>query len=287
MVAALSVVLNAAQATGQTGRPDLVVNVQSFPGVQRVVVATDNGRPVTSDLDLWIVVRCSDHRSTLKSVSRNLRIAAGTNFGVAELPVIMPSNQWYRLNLHAETDNNGIFNAGDIMQTQITQSNNWSLIDYQLFVSSNVSSIPDQSYLCTLQGQTPNPNSGLGVADPGKLPAFKQLLPFYEAQGEISPGSVTSNISFLQNANNRLKSIHPGDFFDYWTSLSLFRVIYISYSDLLLLQKKRTKIEALKKWTMAGGQLVVFDCGRDFRRRNDIHAQLTDRTGVVERSTLR
>ncbi len=263
--------LVAPTATAQTPLPSMTVKIQSFPGVDRVVISTTSGKPVASDVVLQVVAQVATYQSLDAIVSKELIIAAGTSTSFAEISLPMRQDSWLSAQVHVEQDDNGTFNSRDLMRTDSSYVA-WRshAIAPQLFVSSNLTSIPTRTLVGANSLQTIHVGQNLGVADPASLPSFKELATFYETLRLFNPGSVTSNLSFLQNANQLFNSIHPSDFFENWTSLSEFQSVLISHSDLQGLAVTRPKLEALRNWVIAGGQLVVFECGDRFSNRDQV-----------------
>ena len=254
--------------------PKLDLDVQTFPNAYLIQVATADGKNVKTDLHLHAVVKNQGFRSASTICSRKFVIKQGTSTAQVEL-VCMPNDQgWSSDTIIIETDENERFNRGDYLVTQLWPNQSVDQNVRQiLYVSDNITSVAGQSVTATTTNQSTPWSTAVGVADPKKLPTFDHLLPVYESSGQISAGSVNGALSMLQtlqNTQNPISCITTADFFEDWKTLTYTTTILISDSDLASLAKSAAKLRALQNWFLAGGQLVVFDAGKEFEQRTKI-----------------
>ena len=268
---------------GQSPYDSLSITIEPYSGVYRVIVQTPDRKNVSQDVRLQVVAGTSvNYQSRRSTVSTDLVIPAGSNQGIAEVPMGNRSDLgWYQTNLIIEDNDNGALDSRDFMSHTFTPQGNWIRLDHILFVSSNITSANSRQFMGNRRRQTDLNWGSVGVADPAQLPNFIGLVDLYTSLSLITNGSVTTNLSFLQNQNARLQAIHPGDFFQNWTSLFGFNAVLLSKQDFLALSKTESQFNALKKWLSVGGQLIIFDCQKEYKDRNSLMKVIT---GNVEQN---
>ncbi len=253
------------------------VDIQEYFGAVRIVVKTPDLKPAKRDIQLQVLARTTNYRSTQNMVSKELVIPAGQNSGSVEVAHGSDWGYgWYQTQIVLEDNDNGIYDSRDFLRHNSSTSGNWQThLPFNLLVSSNVSAIPSRKLTANRRRAVNMSFTGLGVNDPNKLPNFIELLDVYESLNLISSGAVTSNLSFLQNSNCRFQCIHPADFFQDWKSLLGFQAIFVDKIDLQQIANSESALKTLKNWVSLGGQVVVFDCDKGFSDRDNVWRLVT------------
>ena len=254
---------------GQTKPIQVTFTIQRFPGVVRVEATTPTA--LKFDLRMNAVVQNQVYPRRQSETYKEVLIQAGTNSVVTEIPIAEEAkDSWCRTSLLIEKNRNAVPDRDDYLSTSLASNqNNYHNLDEHLFVSSSVTSSESQNLTYKGKIQYVTNTSGLGLKNPNQLPNFLTLSQFYEDCGRLTGGSVASSFSFLQTAPE-FHSIHPTDFFQNWKSLFSFRTVFISKPDLQIVSNDNKSNTALTHWLTAGGQLIVFDCEKNFTDRDKI-----------------
>ena len=251
-------------------RPALSVSIVDFHGVSRVVVETANGAPATSDVDFNVVIKVRDYRSQIDIISKEGVLQRGSTSATVDVPYLQSRNSWTMYDVIVEQDGNRAFNPPtDLITTNIQPNNGWFRGDWMLFVSSNIVSNASRKFLVSGRGKRAYSTTAVGVTDAKVLPSFARSASVYQTQGLINQGAITNDLSVLQSQAIPIRCTHPAQFFEDWRSLHGFKTVLISLEDLKSLGKSNEKMLALRRWVSVGGNLVVFNVGDKFKRRNE------------------
>ena len=244
----------------------LRLNVQCshFPSAQRVVVSTNDGKPAASDVNFNVVVKVRDYQQISDLIVKKSMLPRGVVSVTVDIPCFNSTTSWTHYQVLVEQNGNRRYDPkSDLVFTEFSPRFQASNAKPMLFVSSNLTSTDSRQFKTGSRGPTNFSNIPVGISDTAKLPSFANSAGFLQVQGSIQTNAITSNLSALQSPEMPIQSIKLTEFFRSWECLNGFNSVLISLDDLKKLGKDQTRFQALRKWTCAGGNLVVFDCGQD------------------------
>ncbi len=251
-----------------------------------VTIETNPKKPVAEDQQFTVVIKDRVYNKPGKVVSAEMMIKAGKTSAKVEMYLACP-DYYSNLDLMVERgQGNGRFDRGrDIFYTNVN-SNVFRRATSQpnlLLISSQVAGQNTMSHVCYKR------KVGVGIATQisvgAKVPALSGLVDVYQSAGGAATPIVAGIPTF---GTSEINYCRPQDIPNAWIGLTAFDLVMISFSDLSnICAANEVKRATLKKWVAAGGALIVFDSGPDFKEVDRILPTLIGKLQMSERGPLK
>ncbi len=247
-----------------------------------VTIETNPKKTVVEDKLFTVVIKDRMYNSPGKIASAQMTIEAGKSSATVELYPARPQH-YSNLELLVERgQGNGRYDRGrDVFYTNVSTGvfRNNTVQPNLLLISSQVVGRTAMSHVCyknkILAGTAEQ------VAVGSKVPALAGLLDVYQNGATTTPfiGGLpamgSSQISYCQ-----LEDVPNA-----WIGMTTFDLVMISFADLKkVCQANEVKRATLQKWVAAGGALIVFNSGPDYKEANSILPTLVGMTRMRELS---
>lgn len=262
-------------------------------GPARITISTEPAVAVAREEVFSVSVRRGRYSSSPDRVSAPLVIPPGAKS--ASVDLYLPSdrsNDVYSCQLLVERgEGDGIMDRNDLLSADLNWINNgFSLLPTTLLISGECSDPGNRSWIC-YDGKVVDVGTTRNAYTSNQpLPSFDQLglacqlntNALVTGQTAAKPASPIVTLA----SNNRFHGVHPDFLPEKWLGYTGVDFILISFEDLSqICRQQPTDRSNLEKWTVAGGNLVVFNCDPSFEDADQILPLLLgfERSVVAER----
>lgn len=259
--------------------------IKSLVGCHRfhLKIATNSGKPVADDVEFHLVVNQQRNGREHAITSQTLTMKSGKSSVESDV-FINKTNSSYNdyMYVHIEQDGNLHYEQRDILQHFVGTTS----FGYQ---ASNLPSIlvvtPDVQnktlkFIRTSRKLISTGTIPLNVKETN-LPSLGELATTYPDENgnplQLNrAGTATDTIQ-----SSLVHALPPTEMPENWIGLTSAQIVLTSVDNLKLIAKSPTRIEAIRKWTAAGGSLVVYDAGKQFERARQIRELVDGRNNPL------
>jgi hypothetical protein len=267
-----------------TGQPKngliLTFNTQwvASPGYKPIhlELRTDNGLPAKKDRRLTVEFIPRANWNLSQRFTGEILLPQGETSVTGHLLAVQ-SSQWWHASVNIYENGSLLKDLSTPHGVQITRRNNGFNVNQptMLVIDSKAPTLLDRAASSQRLQRLRNTGQQL-PPDTYDLPDIQGLWGWSPNRGYSGGGQRPVDdqalINQVHDAGN-VELLPPEQLPDQWIAYSSVDIIFLSHGELLSIRKKRESLaNALKKWTAAGGNLVVYDVGPRYERLSEIEA---------------